>query len=76
MDELEDDTIRQALIRLPWLPKGDPTHMEYVLELMEADEDTKGKLLANGLETVAAIHTAIAKGAESAATILRGAGAD
>ena len=36
---------------------------------------TKGKLLANGLETVAAVHSAIAKGAESAAAILRGGGA-
>jgi hypothetical protein len=76
MKEVDDDTIREALIRLPWWPKGDPTHMEYVLELMEADEQTKGKLLANGLDTMAAIHSAIASGAESAAAILRGGNAE
>ena len=69
---IEAGAIQDAFLELPWSHRGDPTHMEYVLELIDTNDDTKGKLLANGLETLAAIHSAIAKGAESAAAILRG----
>jgi len=71
----EPGGIRQGLLRPPWWG-GDPTHMEYVLEAMEVEGDTKAKLLANGFDTIAEIHSAIAKGAENASAILRGAGAE
>ena len=67
--------IRQGLLRPPWWG-GDPTHMEYVLEAMEVEADTKASLLANGFDTIAEIHSAIAKGAENAAAILRGGGTE
>jgi hypothetical protein len=61
---------RRVAIKPPWIP--DPIDMEYALEALEVEAETRNRLVAVQYETIAAVYGAIAKGATQVAEILGG----
>jgi hypothetical protein len=45
----------------------DPIDMEHILRDIELEEEQKARLIATSLQTLAAVHGAIAEGAQKAA---------
>lgn len=68
--ERPSEFFRPISIRPPW--HGDPIDMEYALEALQLESETKNRLLAVQYETIAEVHGAIAKGAAQVAEILGG----